>query len=103
MAQRRAAIIALNSFGTWRTDSFYLEHMHNIRASLSGRLHFAGEATSLSYYGYLHGAYFEGEERGKQIVKCIKSKPGGCGDLPSGGDFFDGNLSYPPNNVLYPQ
>lgn len=77
--------------------------MHNIRASVNGRLHFAGEATSLSYYGYLHGAYYEGEERGQQISDCIKTKTGGCGGLPTGGDFFDDNISYPPNNVLYPE
>ncbi|KAF8316776.1 amine oxidase [Clavulina sp. PMI_390] len=87
--------------GSWSNwpPSFYLEHMHNLRASMHDRLHFAGEHTSLSYYGYLHGAYFEGVERGGQIAGCVKS--GKCGVFPEGGDFFDENLNYPPNNALY--
>ncbi|KAF8316802.1 hypothetical protein DL93DRAFT_2165923 [Clavulina sp. PMI_390] len=90
--------LARGSYSNW-PPSFYLEHMYNLRASVKDRLHFAGEATSLSYYGYVHAAYFEGVERGGQIAECVKS--GKCGSFPEGGDFFDGNLRYPPNNALY--
>jgi len=34
-----------------------------------GRLYFGGEATSEDWYGYMQGAYFTGEEKGK-LVAC---------------------------------
>lgn len=67
--------------------------MTNLRASLSSSstsdsptLHFAGEATSQDYYGYLHGAYFEGVERGRQIAECLKDERR-CAEFPVGGEF----------------
>lgn len=41
---------------------------------------FAGEATSQEYYGYLHGAYFEGRRAGEKIAACVQGKGGkdGC-------------------------
>ncbi|KAI9430827.1 amine oxidase [Lactarius indigo] len=60
------------SFSTWPA-SFVPQHRINLRAPL-GRLWFSGEAMSEKYFGYLHGAYFEGEATGKQIVECIKDQ-----------------------------
>ena len=46
--------------------------MHqNLRANV-GRLWFAGEATSAEYFGFLHGAYFEGQAAGASIAQCLK-------------------------------
>ncbi|KAI9461926.1 amine oxidase [Lactarius psammicola] len=57
------------SYSTW-SPSFFPQHL---RAPL-GRLWFAGEAMSEKYFGYLHGAYFEGEATGAQIVDIIKGQ-----------------------------
>lgn len=46
------------------------------------RLYFAGEATSAEYYGYLHGAYFEGKSAGELVAVCV-----GGTDLPACGDM----------------
>ena len=42
-----------------------------------GRLYFSGEATSEDWYGFIQGAYFTGEEKGKLIA---------CQILPSDSD-----------------
>ncbi|KAL8277358.1 hypothetical protein RQP46_010198 [Phenoliferia psychrophenolica] len=76
----------------WHADPLYREHMNNLRASIGGRVHFAGEYTSLDYYGYLHGAYFEGETRGNAVGKCIQTKD--CSGLPTGGDFTALNQNF---------
>lgn len=56
------------------------EHHDNMRAPLpqgSGstatnpRLWFAGEAMSQDYYGYLHGAWIEGEKTARKIMDCM--------------------------------
>ncbi|KAH9056461.1 amine oxidase [Lactarius vividus] len=60
------------SYSTWAA-SFIPQHLINLGASL-GRLWFAGEATSERYFGFLHGAYFEGEAAASQIVQCIKGE-----------------------------
>lgn len=44
-----------------------------------GRLFFAGEATSQEFFGYLHGAYYEGHSVGEIIATCIQD-PGNCTD-----------------------
>ncbi|KAF8316790.1 amine oxidase [Clavulina sp. PMI_390] len=82
--------------GSWSNwpPSFYIEHMHNLQASLEGTLHFAGEATSQDFYGYLHGAYFEGVERGQMIARCVLDVSG-CLNFPDGGDFEDATLLLP--------
>jgi polyamine oxidase len=36
-----------------------------------GRLVFSGEATSCEYYGFLHGAYFEGIRAAKEVLQCL--------------------------------
>ncbi|KAH9056464.1 amine oxidase [Lactarius vividus] len=60
------------SYSTW-APSFVPPRLVNLRAPL-GNLWFAGEATSVKYFGYLHGAYFEGEAAASQVVRCIKGQ-----------------------------
>jgi len=43
-----------------------------------GRLYFAGEATSEDWYGFIQGAYFTGEEKGKLIACQILSSDSEC-------------------------
>ena len=48
-----------------------------------GRLYFAGEAMSAEYFGFLHGAWFEGQEVGERIAgqittECV-NRGSGCG------------------------
>ena len=38
---------------------------------LNKRLHFAGEATSEDWYGYMQGAYLTGDEKGNMIAENI--------------------------------
>jgi len=72
------------SYSNW-TPSVIPQHLINLGVSL-GRLWFAGEGTSVRYFGYLHGAYFEGEAAASQIVHCIK-----------------GQLCYPDPPILHAQ
>ena len=46
-----------------------------------GRLYFAGEATSEEWYGYMQGAYYTGEEKGKMIACQIHPNESECKDL----------------------
>lgn len=67
-----------------------LERHQNLRANVD-RLFFAGEHTSAQYYGFLHGAWFEGREAGERIAGllgegCVNGdgsgevgEPGACG------------------------
>jgi len=63
------------SYSNWPA-SFLSEHQGNLRANVDERLWFAGEATSRKYFGYLHGAYSEGEEIGLTLAECVKGR--GC-------------------------
>ncbi|KAI9435405.1 amine oxidase [Lactarius indigo] len=72
------------SYSTWPA-SFIPQHLINLGTSL-GNLWFAGEATSERYFGFLHGAYFEGEAAASQIAQCIK-----------------GQRCYPQPPILYAQ
>ncbi|KAK7041761.1 hypothetical protein VNI00_009050 [Paramarasmius palmivorus] len=65
------------TYSNW-PPSFLPEHFDNLRANVD-RLWFAGEATSFKYFGFLHGAYFEGRDIASQVAKCVKG--GGCVDL----------------------
>ena len=52
--------------------------MHqNLRANVD-RLWFAGEATSAEYFGFLHGAYYEGMSVGKQVAGCLGAAGHSC-------------------------
>ncbi|KAI0299063.1 amine oxidase [Multifurca ochricompacta] len=66
------------SYSNWPA-SFVTQHHTNLRASL-GRLWFSGEALSEKYFGFLHGAYFEGEATGASVAQCLKGQ--GCAPLP---------------------
>ncbi|TFY63914.1 hypothetical protein EVJ58_g2955 [Rhodofomes roseus] len=63
------------SYSNW-PSSFFSGHHQNLRATVEDRLWFAGEATSQKYFGFLHGAYFEGLNVGTQLADCINA--GGC-------------------------
>ena len=61
---------AYGSYSNW-PPGLTLEGHQNLRAN-NGRLWYAGEATSSEFYGYLHGAYFEGKAAGEKIAACLK-------------------------------
>jgi polyamine oxidase len=60
---------AYGSYSNW-PPGMTLENHQNLRANI-GPVYFAGEATSVEFYGYLHGAYFEGKVVGEQVAACI--------------------------------
>ncbi|TFY70677.1 hypothetical protein EVG20_g2323 [Dentipellis fragilis] len=60
------------SYSNWPA-SFVSGHHTNLRATVQDHLWFAGEATSLKYFGYLHGAYFEGRKMASHIARCIRN------------------------------
>ncbi|KAL4071562.1 hypothetical protein V8B97DRAFT_405456 [Scleroderma yunnanense] len=51
--------------------SFVPGHADNLRATVDDRLWFAGEATSLKYFGFLQGAYYEGQSVATHIAACV--------------------------------
>ncbi|OAA50568.1 Amine oxidase [Metarhizium rileyi] len=57
------------SYSNWPIGTT-LEMHQNLRAN-TGRLWFAGEATSAEYFGFLHGAWFEGIEAGSQVAALL--------------------------------
>ncbi|KAI0753776.1 amine oxidase [Fomes fomentarius] len=63
------------SYSNWPAN-FLSEHQNNLRANVDERLWFAGEAMSKKWFGYLHGAYTEGEDIGLNLAECVKG--GGC-------------------------
>ncbi|KAG6115909.1 hypothetical protein E4U13_002261 [Claviceps humidiphila] len=65
---------AYGSYSNWPIGTT-LEMHQNLRAN-TGRLWFAGEATSAEYFGFLHGAWFEGKDAGSQIASLL------CGRCP---------------------
>ncbi|MCJ1484081.1 hypothetical protein MMC06_004249 [Schaereria dolodes] len=67
---------AYGSYSNWPPGTT-LEMHQNLRANV-GRLFFAGEATSAEYYGFLHGAWFEGQSVGELIAGCLKGNKTDC-------------------------
>ena len=65
---------AMGSYSNWPPGTT-LEMHQNLRANV-GRVWFAGEATSAQFYGWLHGAWTEGQAAGMQIAECLKRKLG---------------------------
>lgn len=63
---------AYGSYSNWPIGTT-LEMHQNLRAN-TGRLWFAGEATSAEYFGFLHGAWFEGMEAGSQVAALLKGQ-----------------------------
>ena len=70
------------SYSNWPAGTT-LEQHQNLRANVE-RLYFAGEHTSAEYFGFLHGAWFEGQEAGKRIAGALGKQclnvDSGCGD-----------------------
>ncbi|KAF5251167.1 hypothetical protein FANTH_3711 [Fusarium anthophilum] len=60
------------SYSNWPVG-MTLEKHQNLRANV-GRLWFAGEANSAEFFGYLQGAYFEGQEIGERIGRILKGE-----------------------------
>ncbi|KAE8350537.1 amine oxidase [Aspergillus coremiiformis] len=63
---------AHGSYSNWPVGTT-LEMHQNLRANVD-RLWFAGEATSAPYFGFLHGAWFEGREAGEQIAAILQGR-----------------------------
>ena len=67
---------AYGSYSNW-PPGFTLEAHQNLRSNAE-RLWFAGEATSPEYYGFLQGAWFEGQGAGQEIAKCLVGNKTEC-------------------------
>ncbi|KAL4803250.1 amine oxidase [Aspergillus unguis] len=67
---------AYGSYSNWPAGTT-LEMHQNLRANVD-RLWFAGEATSAQYFGFLHGAWFEGREAGEHVAALLNNE---CVDL----------------------
>ena len=84
------------SYSNW-PPGLTVEGHQNLRSNV-GRVWFAGEATSAEFYGFLHGAWFEGQRAGELVAGCVKQ--GGCealnhyeelGPVTEVGDFVPEN------------
>ncbi|KAF8553647.1 hypothetical protein OG21DRAFT_1485230 [Imleria badia] len=64
------------SYSNWG-PSYVPAQSENLKATLNNRFWFAGEATSVKYFGFLHGAYFEGQSAGYALAACIQGR-GSC-------------------------
>ncbi|QUC20914.1 uncharacterized protein UV8b_05155 [Ustilaginoidea virens] len=77
---------AYGSYSNWPIGTT-LEMHQNLRAN-TGRLWFAGEATSAEYFGFVHGAWFEGVEAGAHVAALVQKRcarvhnVGQCGGRP---------------------
>ncbi|KAI9847728.1 MAG: hypothetical protein M1837_001976 [Sclerophora amabilis] len=60
---------AHGSYSNWPPATTLAMHQ-DLRANV-GRLWFAGEHTSAQYFGFLHGAWFEGREAGLAVAGCV--------------------------------
>ena len=60
---------ARGSYSNW-PPGLTLEMHQNLRANV-GRVWFAGEHTHPEYYGFLHGAYFEGQRAGEAVAGLV--------------------------------
>ncbi|PLB49326.1 polyamine oxidase [Aspergillus steynii IBT 23096] len=65
---------SLGSYSNWPAGTT-LEMHQNLRANVD-RLWFAGEATSAPYFGFLHGAWFEGRDAGREVADLLLGR--GC-------------------------
>ena len=67
---------AYGSYSNW-PPGLTLKGHQNLRANVS-RVWFAGEATSDEFYGYLQGAYFEGQVVGELVAACVNGTDPKC-------------------------
>ncbi|RAL13132.1 putative flavin containing polyamine oxidase [Aspergillus homomorphus CBS 101889] len=89
---------AYGSYSNWPVGTT-LEMHQNLRAN-AGRLWFAGEATSAPYFGFLHGAWFEGQEAGAHVAALLQGR---CVTLQEGGEETCGERRhYEPLNGTTP-
>ncbi|KAJ5100587.1 hypothetical protein N7456_006639 [Penicillium angulare] len=82
---------AYGSYSNWPASTS-LEMHENFRANVD-RLWFAGEATSAQYFGFLHGAWFEGQNAGEQIAALLNNE---CANVTDTSDAC-GNLRHYEN------
>ncbi|KAL9090251.1 MAG: hypothetical protein Q9159_002056 [Coniocarpon cinnabarinum] len=75
---------AYGSYSNWPTGVTLRQHQ-NLRANV-GALWFAGEHTHPEYYGFLQGAYFEGQRVAESVAACLNG---------TSGDDCPGELHYP--------
>ncbi|KAI1845944.1 hypothetical protein JX266_008031 [Neoarthrinium moseri] len=73
---------AFGSYSNW-PPGMTLEKHQNLRANVD-RLWFAGEANSAEYFGFLHGAWFEGQEVGMRIASLLGNNITSRGNATSG-------------------
>jgi polyamine oxidase len=57
------------SYSNW-LPSFFEERHKNVKKRV-GRVWFAGEHTSAKHFGFLHGAYIEGQNVAMEVGRCI--------------------------------
>ncbi|MCJ1411518.1 hypothetical protein MMC19_005608 [Ptychographa xylographoides] len=72
---------AFGSYSNWPPGTSVEMHQ-NLRANV-GRLWFAGEHTHAEYYGFLHGAWFEGQTVANTIAGCLKGNKAVCVEEPN--------------------
>jgi len=72
---------AYGSYSNW-PPGMSIETHQNLRANLN-HLYFAGEATSSQYFGFLQGAYFEGQSVGNKLAQCITGNQTSCKNTAS--------------------
>ncbi|TFK69792.1 amine oxidase [Pluteus cervinus] len=72
------------SYSNW-PPSFFSGHHENLKLNVD-RLYFAGEATSVKFFGFLHGAYFEGLNMANIIISCIEGNSTCNTALTNGGE-----------------
>ena len=88
------------SYSNWPVGTT-LENHENLRANVE-RLYFAGEHTSAEYFGFLHGAWFEGREAGEKIAGLITGNcvnEAGCNDYTSY-EVLHGTTDYSEYNAF---
>ncbi|KAL1652017.1 hypothetical protein SLS58_000140 [Diplodia intermedia] len=76
---------AYGSYSNWPVGTT-LEKHQNLRANVD-RLWFAGEANSAEYFGFLHGAWFEGRDVGQRIAGLVGKV---CTNADAEGNATDG-------------
>ncbi|OJZ88090.1 hypothetical protein ASPFODRAFT_184297 [Aspergillus luchuensis CBS 106.47] len=64
------------SYSYWPPSTSLQEHQ-NLRANVDS-VFFAGEATSQEFFGYLHGAYYEGKHVAEFLARCIRGGQQEC-------------------------
>lgn len=60
---------AYGSYSNWPVG-VTLERHQNLRANVD-RVWFAGEATAPLFFGYLQGAWYEGQEAGQRVASLL--------------------------------